>query len=302
MDIRNLKFQSYKNLSVVQFTSEQVNTFEYISLSNALRRDLIEVKEISESGSVNDLLVFNKSDNFVFLSDGDILSGAKQNRVLNTSVLIEPNSKTVIPVSCIEAGRWRRTSEKFSEEDYVAPSHLRSGKAKVVKENLKSGKIYAANQAEIWKDVSNYELSYNSFSSTSNLSDLFYENAQSFDEFIDNIKIANGSNGISIFNNNKLINLEIFNRCDIYDEYFSKLLKGNCLELFRMKEKPNSISEAEAFYKTNDFLDKFDSLNIERYKGVGVGEELRFDTEDMTGFELRCKNNLIHLTALNLKK
>lgn len=44
--------------------------------------------EVSEAGSVPSLRVVNKGERAVFLLDSEELVGAKQNRILNTSVLI----------------------------------------------------------------------------------------------------------------------------------------------------------------------------------------------------------------------
>lgn len=117
MDVSNLIFQNSGSLSIVQFRADEINSFEYISLANALKNKFVEVKEVSESGSVNNLNVINHSEYFVFMSDGDILSGAKQNRVLNTSVLVSPKSKVTIPVSCVEQGRWRYSKTDFSDRN-----------------------------------------------------------------------------------------------------------------------------------------------------------------------------------------
>ena len=59
------------------------------------------------------LLVTNQGDSRVLFLEGEELRGAKQNRVLNTSVLVAAHSKTPIPVSCVEQGRWRYRSRQF---------------------------------------------------------------------------------------------------------------------------------------------------------------------------------------------
>jgi hypothetical protein len=46
--------------------------------------------------------------------DSEELVGAKQNRVLNLSILVPAHSTTVVPVSCVEAGRCQHRSQGFA--------------------------------------------------------------------------------------------------------------------------------------------------------------------------------------------
>jgi len=304
MNARNLSFKKSGTLSIVQFRTDNADSFQYISLSNALKNKFAEINEISESGSVNDLNLVNHSEHFIFMSDGDILSGAKQNRVLNTSVLVSPKSGVTIPVSCVEMGRWRYSKRDFSDSEYNAPVYMRSEKAKSVKLNLNLENVFFADQSRVWDDVSDYEAVFNMKSSTSNLSDIFEDKKDDLNEFIKSFTPEKDSNGLGIFIHNNLLNLEIFNRSDIYNEYFTKLLKSAAFEAIHLKKTENTLTEAEALYKTNDFIDRITGLNYEIHQGAGAGTEKRFDTidtNDMTGFELEYENKMIHFVALNLK-
>ena len=85
---------------------------EYVTLDDALPLGL-RIDEVSESGSVPQLAVANPTDANVLLYDGEELVGAKQNRILNVTVLVAAKSTTPIPVSCVEEGAGagaRRTS------------------------------------------------------------------------------------------------------------------------------------------------------------------------------------------------
>ena len=298
MDAQAVSCHSEKGLCVVQVLTQGYDSFPYISAASAMKQKLIQVKELNESGSVNHLLVLNLSNQYVFMMDGDILAGAKQNRVVNTSILLAPESKTEIPVSCVESGRWRHVSVSFSPTDYTAPSSLRMDKARQVRMSLKEKRGFASDQGEIWAKVSEYQTQSRVASETSSLSDVYVRKAAEFDAFASAFKCNEAANGVAIFRGKQLLSLDAFNRREVFQEYFLKILRGVALEVYNLHHSNESVGEAEAKYRVLDFFDNFDALPWETFKAVAAGEEKRFDTENLTGFVLEESGQMIHLTAL----
>src|SRR6266540_3998397 len=87
------------------------------------------VTELDAAGSVPELLAKNPLDSNVLLYDGEELLGAKQNRILNVTVLVPARSETKIPVSCVEEGRWHARSAHFAPSAQTAYPELRRRKA-----------------------------------------------------------------------------------------------------------------------------------------------------------------------------
>jgi hypothetical protein len=80
--------QSYRNLTVFAVLSDYHADFDYLTLEEALSGNLIDIVEKDEAGTVPELKVLNKSDRMVLILDGEELVGAKQNRIVNTTILI----------------------------------------------------------------------------------------------------------------------------------------------------------------------------------------------------------------------
>ena len=121
----------------------------YITLDEALPRGL-RITETSDSGSVPELFVENPTDSAVLLYDGEELVGAKQNRILNVSVLVGAGAKLPIPVSCVEQGRWSRRSDAFGSAKHISHSHLRRRKAETLAaQPLARGLA----QGDVWDEV-----------------------------------------------------------------------------------------------------------------------------------------------------
>jgi hypothetical protein len=86
---------------------------DYATLDEALQQKALAVSEVSEAGRVPTLKVINGSARMVFLMAGEELVGGKQNRVLNASMMVAAGGEMTVPVTCVEAGRWRYRLGRF---------------------------------------------------------------------------------------------------------------------------------------------------------------------------------------------
>ena len=146
--------QSHKNMTLYCLLSAQETSIDFLTLDEALVREVLIITELTEGGSVPDLKVHNKSDQKVLLLDGEELVGAKQNRVLNVTILVAPQSETIIPVSCVEQGRWSYRSRQFGSESRAMSAHLRKRKLETVSRNLREGEHFRSDQGVVWDAVS----------------------------------------------------------------------------------------------------------------------------------------------------
>ncbi|MFM8272445.1 MAG: ARPP-1 family domain-containing protein, partial [Gemmata sp.] len=131
---------AHDRLTVFPLFLEAPSAPGYRLSEEALADGTAVVEEVSEGGSVPNLAVDNRGNALVLFVEGQELRGAKQNRVLNSSVLIGAHTKTVIPVSCVEQGRWRYVSKQFSSSGYHGSAKLRAVLKKSVNDSTLSGR------------------------------------------------------------------------------------------------------------------------------------------------------------------
>src|SRR5919205_4686708 len=101
-------------LKVTPVFIREERALPFLEFEEALARELVEVTEVSEGGSVPALFVNNKADRDVLIVDGQFLVGAKQNRVVNTTIIVPARARVEIPVTCVEQRRWGYNSRSFS--------------------------------------------------------------------------------------------------------------------------------------------------------------------------------------------
>ena len=105
-------------------------------------RKLLRINEVNFDGSVGQVEVTNDSRYYLYILDGEAISGAKQNRIAERSVIIAPYSSTIVPVNCVERGRWNYNSQNFSKSEFVLHPKARDEKAELLKNKEEHPELY----------------------------------------------------------------------------------------------------------------------------------------------------------------
>ena len=260
---------------------------EYVTLDDALPQGL-RVREVDESGSVPELVVENPLEARVLLYDGEELVGAKQNRILNVSVLVEAKTTLTIPVSCVEEGRWSRVSPSFASGSHISHGQLRRRKAEAqAAQPLARGVA----QGVVWDALYEKALHMSVDSPTGASSDLYRAHERELRVLEDAFPAQLGQCGAVLGIGNDLC-LDLVSRPDAFARLWPKLRAGYLLDaLERLDGKPSSASAVEAF------VGAIDGSLVTRQPSAGLGEDVRLRGQQVIGSGLELEGEVIQLSA-----
>jgi hypothetical protein len=165
---------------------------QYIVLDDALSAGVIEITELSESGSVPELLVVNRGPDPVLIIDGEELLGAKQNWVVNLTILVAAQSKLTIPVSCVEAGRWRSRSRAFAAAPRAQYASGRGKRMAQVTLSMRERGVHVSDRSEVWADIAAISCRLQTSSPTAAMEALFDQHAGFIDRCVEACRPVDG--------------------------------------------------------------------------------------------------------------
>jgi len=285
------ELQNFENMAVIPLTSSIQGGPKYLMLKEALDQGLLLVTELDEGGSVPNLKVTNKADMSVLLLDGEELAGAKQNRVLNTSILLGKKSETVIPVSCTEQGRWSYRSREFKDSDVVVSPQVRRVKAMSVSASLMQSMSYASDQGEVWNEIEKISSLADVDSSTGAMKDVFSSRGADLDKYLEAFECQPGQRGLLVFIDGKVVGFDLVSRAASYEVLHPKMVKSYAMDaMLRRKKKAGRPSENEA----RRFLDRALDCQEEKYRSKGLGWDHRYEGKRIVGSALVYRKTAIH--------
>lgn len=296
------------NVAVVPLFTDETNNLEYLTLDEAYKANLLHIGEISPGGSVPDLSVENLADKPVLLLDGEELVGGRQNRVLNLSVLLKEKSKTNIPVSCVERGRWHYNEPSFPDvySPHKKPSSMKSGhimnlrarekKSRSVSDNICFCKAPKSDQGEVWNEIEHIQDKLNTHSETSALYDVYNKRKADLIEFLNNLKAQKDQCGYFLFINGNLQAFELIPKPDKYALYHKKLIESAALEalaeIHLFEEKYN---EKKVMADVDEFTKSIQDAEELEFTSNGYGKNYRYRKPDLHGEALIHNSEVIHL-------
>lgn len=266
----------------------QVGGPRYITLREAIAQRRALITEVSEGGSVPDLRVVNKGDARVLVLDGEELRGAKQNRVLNTTILIDRDSSLVVPVSCTEQGRWSYATREFDESEIVAERQVRYAMKASINESLASGAGHRSDQGRVWNEVGALHERHHTTSPTAAMRDAYQTRKTDLDAVLAAFPLQDGQQGMLVLHGARVVGLDFVSRAPQYAELHDKLLRSYAFEALVRDGEPGDQAVADAF------LERIAGLPGRRYKSPGLGWDVRFEGGGVLGSALTYRGHAVH--------
>jgi hypothetical protein len=261
---------------------------QYVTLDEALPLGF-RVREVSEAGLVPELLVENPLSQDVLLYDGEELVGAKQNRILNVSVLVAAGSKLPIPVSCVEEGRWHAQSAAFGAAPHAAHPRLRRRKAEALQaEPLARGVA----QADVWDEVALTADRLAVASPTRANADAFRAHRPSLAQLEQAFPFERGQCGAVLALGGDSLCLDAVSRPEAFARLWPKLRAGYLLDALDRLDQPPATATAVL-----EFVTSLSTATITRRPSAGRGHDVRLNGAQILGSGLDLDSELLQLSA-----
>ena len=256
--------------------------------------DDLVVSEL-ESASVPQIQVHNPTNEPLLIPAGKVLSGGRQTRTVNVSILVAPGSTIVIPVSCVEAGRWHG-EHRFEDSKRFASRRVRMEKQRSVARNVKNLRTKMSDQSAVWSSIDAEMASRHLSSDTKSF--LYAEESMNDEKkrFTAVQELLNEGpeplqNGIAIAQGDEVVSVEMFASPDALKSSYEALIRSAIFDSPDKKVKSPSEGAVQKF------LDQILSAETTEATGVGLGTEYHIGNDKFVAHALAYEGKFLHANA-----
>jgi hypothetical protein len=281
----------HKELAVVPLLSSEESGPDYITLKESFADGTMIVTEVSQGGSVPELKVTNNGKRNVLMLDGEELAGAKQNRVLNTTILVAAGASVLIPVSCTEQGRWAYSSPSFSDSGVMMSRSVRTVKSCSVSASLSRDQSYRSDQGAVWNGIEELHASHGTSSSTRAMKDSYDARRHDISAYQEAFACLANQCGIAVMIKGRVAGIELVSRPDAYRQLHDKLIGSYAIDIPQFRAGKSGPDPA----KMRTILERIMTAEEKRFTSVGLGEDCRYTAKDLVGSALTVDDWYVHI-------
>lgn len=283
---------------------------EYLLLTEAMEAKLASVTEVG-GGVVPELLFENLADRPVLILEGEELVGAKQNRMVNLTILAAPRSKLVIPVSCVEAGRWRMVTKEFAPSSHMAFSRVRMCCSRAVTASMLSRQSRRSDQGQVWDTIGESAEALSAPSPTGAMKAIYEQRLGDVEKFVQAMPSREGQTGAAFLIGGQPAGLDIFDHPRTMERNYAKLIRSYALDALAQqranmaegiaggteaKRKENGASPVETVRR---WLAGLADGQVIIEPAIGMGHDVRLLSEHMTAAALWAQERFVHFCAFS---
>jgi RNA polymerase sigma-70 factor, ECF subfamily len=284
--------QKHGALEVFPLRWPVVSHLDYMTLDEALETRNIEITEFTEGGRVSLVNIINRSERMVFVMAGEHLVGCKQNRVVNSSVMIPPNTQIPLPVSCVERGRWGYRTPTFSSghgsSHYVLRAMMACG-----------ARGPKANQAAVWREVSRKMRAMASRSPSDALQDIFLNHDARLNEWAERFPVPTDCNGAVFVVGGIIAGADLFGSQETLRKLWPKLLRSCAIDAL---ESPQQDRESTAAEEITRWLARGVDARQQTFPSPGIGLDVHIQGKEITGASLVVNDQPVHAELFQTTK
>ena len=285
--------QSVAGLTVFPLLRQPAPEPWYDTLTDAIMARTARVTEVSDAGTVPELKVVNDSPRHVLIVDGEELVGAKQNRIVNLTILVPPTTSLTIPVSCVEAGRWREVSREFTPASHAYHSSGRRAKVEQVSMSLRADGVRSSDQGAIWNEIAMKSARMGSDSGTRAASAMYEKERHNLDAFGEGLRPQDGRVGAVFAIRGQIAGLDVFDSPRTWASLMPKLVRSYGLDALDLGIGGDGFAEPSP----QRFLDAVSGAQSTFYPAVGAGRDLRVEGGGVLGAALTTEQGVVHAVA-----
>ncbi|MEO7731393.1 MAG: DUF6569 family protein, partial [Kofleriaceae bacterium] len=271
------------------FATTALPRADYALGLDAVSAGQLEICELPRGATVAQLQACNRGPRRVLLLEGDHLIGARQNRMLTSSVLIGSRKKLALPVSCVEQGRWKEHVAGFATDLTAGSPRLRRIVKHSVTHALFATGRRSADQGQIWSQISSQQQALHVRSATASLAHTYAARAGDLASCADQLPYPDGALGVALGIGRELISIDLFDRPETCRRYWRRLVEGAALEGLGTRSGARLAGR-----EVRRVLEAMRRADWSRFTAVGDGDELRTRTPETTGSLLVLDGRVVH--------
>lgn len=258
-------------------------------LDDALHLGEVEITEAG-AGSVPSLIVINKSETYVLIMQGDELLGGMQNRIVNISVIVGAKSVVNLPVSCVEAGRWRPVSRGFKTGEKAFPSLRHELREQVERSHRMTGR-HTSDQSHVWRRVEEKLAWLRRESPTRAMHEAYDARRADLSEAEDALGYVAGASGLVCLVPGATPFAEMFDGPATCRKVWGRLVRSIAFEAMTTDERQATADPESA---ARSLLEAARPAKAEETPTPGAGQELRIEGEGVNGSALLLDGAMVH--------
>jgi hypothetical protein len=200
----------------------------------------------------------------------------------------------VIPVSCVESGRWHHVSHGFAAAPRAQFAEGRAEKMRHVTSSLRADGSRSSDQQEVWSHIAEKSARLGAVSDTSAMSAMFEACHASLEEFVAAFTPIERQVGAVFFVNGRAAGLELFDAPRTWRTLAPKLIRSYALDA--LDQKDGSV-QSDAAADAAALIHGLMSSQASVFPAVGEGTDVRFDGAGALGAALVTSDRAVHVSA-----